>query len=174
MPAELEVSACSRRCDATGSVLQSEQHYYSVLLSDGGSVVRKDYAEQAWDGPPADCIGWWRSRLPAKSEPDKTLAPKDVLLGLFGALASQPEEADLRCVLGLLLLRRKHLKQVGAFGDSAGYEVLCVEDPSGERYELTVVTPSPERVSGIQERLASLVYSGDTAAVTATPFRRAA
>ncbi|MEM9353258.1 MAG: hypothetical protein AAGA92_09610 [Planctomycetota bacterium] len=174
MPAEFEVSACSRRCEATGSVLLSEQHYYSVLLSDGGGVVRRDYAEGAWDGPPAECIGWWRSRLPAKSEPEKTLAPKDVLLGLFVALADEPEEADLRCVLGLLLVRRKHLKQVGARGDSSGYEVLCLEDPTGEKHELAMVTPTTERVGRIQERLTDLVYSGGMGAAPTTPLRRAA
>jgi len=45
--------------------------YYSALVAEGAEVTRHDYAADAWQGPPAEAIGWWKSQIPNRTEGKK-------------------------------------------------------------------------------------------------------
>ena len=160
---DFEVRSCSRSCIVTGKTLEPGDVYFSVLEVQQAETVRRDYCAEAWPGTPVECLGWWRSRVPMKNEKPR-LAPTDVMLNLFVALADQPDEVQFRYLLGLLLIRRRVLRREESTRNQTGREVLTLYAPRrDQRYELVVDEPNPQQAERIQQRMIDLLYGdGDS------------
>ena len=155
---DFEVQRCSRHCTATERELKPGEEYYSVLLDDGASVERLDYSTQAWQGPPEGTVAWWKSRIPDRTTNKKKWAPNDVMLHFFEGLAEREDQADMRYVLGLLLVRRRVLRLEEAETDEGGNEILVLYSPKREMtYKLTTAVPEESRINEIQDALAKLL-----------------
>ncbi len=166
---DFEVQRCTRRCASSQRELSAGEPFYSVLRAEAAAtgpavVVRYDYAEDAWSGPPQDCVGWWKSRMPEKEEQKGKLAPNDVLLRLFQQLEDQEDKEDMRFVLALLLVRRRVLQledeKRDEVDDATGEDVMllyCSRDES--TYRVRSATPDDERVEEIQDELARLLFA---------------
>lgn len=156
---EFELKNCSRTCAATARPLNPGEIYFSVLVTAGNEFARHDYAVDAWQGPPEDCIGWWRSRIPAKDDTQPRLAPTDVMLNLFEALEDRPTELAFRYLLGLLLLRRRVLRRDDSRRDDQGREVITMHCQRRQKdYELVAAEPDPEQAAKLQEQMLNLLY----------------
>jgi hypothetical protein len=156
---DYEIANCTRRCAASGRAIAPGEEYCSTLEVERGSPVRRDYALDAWPGPPEGAVAWWRSRLDGEHSRAR-LAPQDVLLNLFAALADEPGESEFRYVLGLLLLRRRLVKLDESRSDAIG-DVLVLDCPRREeQFELRVAAPDAERTVELERRLVELVYGG--------------
>ncbi|MEM7313137.1 MAG: hypothetical protein AAF497_08290, partial [Planctomycetota bacterium] len=91
---DFEVKRCTRKCSATDEALKPGEDFYSVLVAEGAEVVRRDFSQAAWSGPPENHIGWWKSRMPDPDEKKVDWAPSDVILHYFQQLGERPESAD--------------------------------------------------------------------------------
>jgi hypothetical protein len=160
MQLDVEIAPCTRRCAVSGRALAPGEHYYSTLHMEQGAPVRRDYAADAWTGLPDGGVAWWHSQV-ADGDPSRArLAPQDVLLDLFAALANEPAEAEFRYVLGLLLLRRRLVK-LQESRDVAAPDTLVLDCPRREeQFELRVAPPTPENAAEVERRLCDLLYSG--------------
>ena len=49
---DFEVKRCTRRCAASDRELQPGEPFYSMLIQQGAELVRQDFAESHWQGPP--------------------------------------------------------------------------------------------------------------------------
>lgn len=158
---DFEIKNCSRHCAATGRELQPGEEYFAVLRKSGADVLREDYAVDQWNGPPADCLGWWKSKLPLATNAGKPQwAPNDVMLQLFEQLGEQPLQSDMRYVLSLLLIRRRLLKLEESVRDAQGIEQLTLYCPRNEtQYQIPAILPDDARVTEIQNELAKLLFS---------------
>jgi len=166
---DFEVRSCSRHCAATERTLEPGDVYFSVIHTHNTDLVREDYCVDGWQGPPENCLGWWRSRIPTKEGTAPKLAPTDVMLNLFATLADRPDDEGFRYLLGLLLLRRRVLRRDDSYQDEAGREVLHLFCPRrGERSELVVAMPDAPQAAQIQQRMIDLLY-GDAEAAEPTP-----
>jgi hypothetical protein len=155
---DYEVQHSSRRCSITGREFAPGETYYSVLMAEGAEVIRHDYAADAWQGPPAEAIGWWKSQIPNRTEGKKHWAPNDVMLQFWDELAAQPDKQDMRYVLTLLLVRRRVFRLEEEKLDDHGREVLVAYCPRREAtYDIPAIMPEPARVDEIQEELAALL-----------------
>jgi hypothetical protein len=155
---DAEISNCTRRCAATDRALVPGDEYFSTLIMDRGVPVRCDFAAEAWSGPPDGVVAWWKSRLDGGDK--ARLAPNEVLVNLFRALADQPGEAEFRYVLGLLLLRRKVLRLIDS-DPRALIDHLPLECPhGGERFELLIAAPDPTKTIELDARMTNLLYGG--------------
>ncbi len=157
---DYEIQRCTRHCATSGRELQEGEAFYSVLLPRGAALERLDYAAEAWNGPPPDALGWWKSQMPTRDAKKAQLAPSDVLLEFFAGLADQPERADVRYVVALLLVRRRILRLEETETDSAGQETLvlyCHRDESLHR--VSVVLPDDRRADEIQAEVTRLLYA---------------
>lgn len=155
---DYEVQRSARRCTVSGREFAAGAMYYSVLLAEGADLKRYDYAADAWQGPPQDAVGWWKSQVPSKTDARKRWAPNDVMLDFWDELAGQPDKQDMRYVLTLLLVRRRVFRLEEETQDTKGPEVLAVYCPRREvSYQVPVVPPEPTRVEQIQEELAALL-----------------
>jgi hypothetical protein len=169
---DFEVQRSTRRCAATDRPLEPGDVCYSVLEVQGADVVRHDYCGEAWNGPPDEAFGWWKSRVPGPTTRKIKLAPNDVLLELFDQLADRPDHQDMRYVLTLLLLRRRVLRLDVALGQPCEQALATMPDAAAElmnvycpkrdaAYDVPVVMPREARIDEIQEQLSELLVSGN-------------
>ena len=155
---EYEVQRCTRHCVTTGRELSPGESYYSVLIEKGTQLQRLDYALEAWQGPPADAIGWWKSQTPSTQTRRTHWAPNDVMLEFFDQLEGQPESQDTRYVLALLLVRRRVMRLEESETDAAGSESLMLYCPRRDAtYTIPAVVPNAARIEEIQEQLAQML-----------------
>jgi hypothetical protein len=122
---EYQIQPNTRRCAVTGRELQPGEKFFSVLLDEAGKFVRKDYAAEAWPGPPSNALAFWSGRVAAPEQARKLRIDDDLLMECFQRLEGQtdPGQVNFRYVVALLLMRRKRLKFDEARSDS-GQEVL--------------------------------------------------
>ncbi len=152
---------CSRRCCRTGKVLSPGEAYYSAVVAQGGELVRLDYSVEGWEGPPAGAIGWWKARIPTPQEAKAQMTSDEALLEWLEQLGSQPEQAELRYVLALLLVRRRVLKLHEPQGDDPHAQEVLVLSPPGEpqrQLQVPVCWPSPQRAQEIERQLKQLLF----------------
>lgn len=155
---DFEVQRCTRRCAKTNRELAPGEDIHSVLISDGSDVRRQDFCVEAWEGPPEEAIGHWKSRMPDANAKKANWAPNDVMLHFFQQLQEQPEKQDIRYILALLMVRRRIVRLEESETDDAGGEMLVVFCPRNDtEYRVPVINPSLERASQIQDELAELL-----------------
>lgn len=154
---DYEVQSFTRRCTATGREFTPGEWYYSVLVAEGADLKRHDYSMDAWQGPPPEAIGYWKSQVPDKTTRRKHWAPNDVILQFFDELAQQPDKQDMRYVLTLLLIRRRVFRLEETERDPQGKEVLTVYCPRRDAtYSVPTVVPEQTRIDEIQRQLTAL------------------
>ena len=158
---DYDIGRCTRHCAAaTQRQFEPGESFYSTLVVEGADVIRQDFSEQAWDGPPEGVLGWWKSVMPTRDSRRLNLAPNEVMLELFDEWQDQENRQDIRYVLTLLLIRRRVFRLEETVADEQGQERLAIYCPKRETsYEVPVMPPSDERTQQIQDELASLLYA---------------
>jgi hypothetical protein len=155
---DFDIQRCSRRCSVTGRELAAGEACFSAVVAEGGQVVRRDYAAEAWTGPPEGVIGWWKTVVVDPSAGRMHWAPSDVMLNYFERLADDPAGADDRYVMALLLVRRRIARVEANEKNATGENVLVIYCPRNEQtYRVPETSPTPERVAAIQQHLAELL-----------------
>ena len=89
---DYEIQRCTRHCSTSGRELLPGEPFYSALVTEGAELCRLDYAADAWQGPPENTIGWWKSEIPDPKNRRMHWAPNDVMLQFFDELGGQPDE----------------------------------------------------------------------------------
>jgi hypothetical protein len=159
---DFEVQRFTRKCCVTDSILQPGDEFYSALISEGAQVVRRDYSALAWPGPPEGTVGWWRSQVPDVLSRKAHWAPNDVMLHYFEQLYEADNQADMRYVLTLLMVRRRIVRLEDTEQDAQEREIFVLYCPRNEReYRVPVSIPTEERAEEIQNYLAELLLAGN-------------
>jgi hypothetical protein len=157
---DYEVQRCTRHCAATERELKPGEDVFSVLLSEGGKLIRHDYSTEAWHGPPEGSVGWWKSQIPRPDAKRVHWAPNDVMLQFFEDLEAQPARQDMRYVLALLLVRRRVMRMEEESREEQGRQTLVLYCPRREAtFRVAVVPPDESRIEEIQQELAGLLFS---------------
>ncbi len=156
---DFEVQRCTRRCAATERALEPGDLCYSVLEVQGADVVRKDYCPEGWSGAPEGAFGWWKARIPEATAKKIKLAPNDVLLELFDQLGNSPDQADLRYVLTLLLIRRRVLRIDLSANDNDQNQMTVYCPKRDASFDVAVHMPTGDRIDEIQNQLSELLIA---------------
>ena len=152
---DYDIAAPGRICTATNRELKPGEPFVAVLLDEAGKFVRKDYAADAWTGPPEKYVAFWTGRIPPGDKQRKSTINDDLLMEWFQHLAGNPEpnRRNIRYVVALLLMRRKRLK----FEDAkrqGGVDVLVLRDArTGSRHEITDPRLSEDEIVAVQEEV---------------------
>lgn len=152
---DYQIQASTRRCAVTGRELNPGEACYSVLLEEGGSLARKDYSVQAWQGPPEGAFSFWKTRLPTGQAVKRPPIDDELLLECFHRLEgeTEPGKQSFRFVLALLLIRRRRLR-LEESGRDGGQELLTLRCTRGGG-RVTVIDPglSDEELETVQDEV---------------------
>lgn len=150
-------------CSRTGRPFGTGEEFVSALVRGPDGLARVDVAADAWDGPPEGTIAWWKSRHLPPGEAGPALAPVEVLLDALDALDEEPDEAPLRYLLALQLVRRRVLR-MEAPGDGADDGVAIFSCRRRDReYRVREASPAAASDPAVAARLTALLWSGEAA-----------
>jgi hypothetical protein len=156
-------------CAKTGRPFVPGEIFYSALVRSGPALARIDCSAESWQGAPEQTLAWWRSSYPTAEAGGSTLAPVDVLLDVVEQLEGRSEDAALRYLLSLELVRRRVLRIVDGPGQERdgepanGSHLLLACRRRDAEFLVQVVPPQAASAAGVQERLAALLWSGEAA-----------
>ena len=152
---EYQIQANTRRCATTGRELRVGEKFFAVLLDEAGEFVRRDYAAEAWQGPPEGAFSFWCGRVPAVEESRRPQIDDDLLMECFQRLEGQtePERLNFRYVVALLLMRRKRFKfeEARPEGDGELLTLRCVRTRA--RYQVFNPRLTDEEMAAVQEEV---------------------
>ena len=148
---DFEVQKFTRRCAASDRELAAGEVFYSALIADGAEVLRQDFSEDQWKGPPEKSLGWWKSEVPDPKANRLHWAPNDVMLHYFRELQNQDHKRDVAYILALLMLRRRIFKLEASETTPEGHEVMMMYCPRAEEeYQVLVCHPTESQAAAIQ------------------------
>lgn len=115
-------------CAVSGRTLEPGERYVAAIVDreTGEGFDRVEYAIEEWERGtrPDRLFGYWRAVVPEKDAKPKMLVDDESMLEFFDSLGDAPEQAALRFVLTLLLLRKRLLKHVGQRHTKESREML--------------------------------------------------
>jgi hypothetical protein len=152
---EYQIQANTRRCASTGRELQPGERFFSVLFDESGKFVRRDYAGDAWQGPPEGAFSFWSGHVPAAERNNRPRIDDELLNDCFQRLegATEPERVRFRYVVALLMMRRKRLK-FEEVKQRDGHEYLCLRCSRGSsRHEVLNPQLTEEEMIAVQEEV---------------------
>lgn len=150
----------ARKCSESGVEFQPGEVFFSALLElPDGSTARRDFHPDNWQGPPDDCLGWWKSRVPERDKGRIFWAPRKVMFAYFEHLLSSPRTQDIAFVTGLLLVQKRYLQWDDQDSDR---DMMRLRDRSGKcDYEIEAVEISPTRMGEIQNELSERLFTDE-------------
>ena len=146
----------SRKCYDCEREFKPGEDFYSALVESDEGTERRDFAIDSWNGPPDDCIGWWKSRVPDLGKGRVYWAPKHVLLAFFEHVHSNVQTADVAFVTALLLAQKRILSLEDDGGDSS--RLVLRNRASKTDFEVPVVELSASRLKEIQNELSERLF----------------
>jgi hypothetical protein len=152
---DYQIQAPTRRCAATGRELRPGERYHSVLLDEGGAFARRDYAPEAWAGPPPGAVAFWAGRVPTAGETRRPPIDDELLVECFHRLdgAAEPAKVQFRYVVALLLMRRKRFKFEDIHKDAAGETLTLRDTRTGDRYTVADPGLTEEAMAAVQDEV---------------------
>ena len=123
----------SKTCATTGRPLVAGAVCHSVLMEKNGVLIRQDFSEEGWQGPPAGHVGYWKTLVPASHDPREQRLDPDTAFRYFEQLSEEasPTTERQRYVLALLLLQHRKLRLEGTRSDGDA-DVLELSGRHGE------------------------------------------
>ncbi len=152
---DYQLKSIGKTCAGTGEPLEPGSTCHSVLVERNGELLRLDYSEEGWKGPPEDSVGEWLAVVP-----DDTPKPKvidtEALMRYFEQLSEDPNPAhdQMHYVLALLLLQKRRLRLDGQRTDEDGNEFLQVIGSKSEGpYEVADQDLDEQQIANLQATL---------------------
>lgn len=153
---DYQIQAPTRRCAISGRELRPGEKYFAALVDEAGRFVRRDFAPDAWTGPPPESLGHWTGRIPKDGEAARRPPIDDeMLVECFQRLdgATEPNQVHFRYVVALLLMRRKRFKFEDIQKDAAGETLTLRDTRSGERYAVADPGLTEEAMTAVQDEV---------------------
>lgn len=157
---DYQIQRSTRRCAATDRELEPGETCYSVLRESEEGLVRADYSQQGWSGPPDDALAFWKGKIPAREERKRPVFDPDLLLSLLERLEQydDPTKQSYRYFVALLLLRRRILKFVDLERTPDGRELWVLRcSRTDSTYHVADPHLTKERLAEVEEQLTALL-----------------
>ena len=151
------VKPIGKTCAETQLVLEPGSTCHSVLIDVDGDVVRVDYSEDGWKGPPPHAVAYWICQVPEPENNKPKPLDTDALMACFEQLEedANPGQDKFKYVLALLLLQKKRLKLEGSYFENE-VEYLELVGSHGEGpFNVRDQSLSDEEINELQANLNS-------------------
>lgn len=108
---DFNIRPVAKACAESGRAFRPGDSCWSVLFEKDGELVRQDFSEEVWNGPPVGAIGHWRCMVPESTDNGRPKFDPNSLFDYFLQLSDSPNmvQQQYRYVLALLLLRKRRL-----------------------------------------------------------------
>ncbi len=157
--ANFDFKRSNRKCSVTGRAFDVGEEFNSLLVSENDDLVRRDIGNEHWNGPPDNCVGWWKSRVPDLQQGRVYWAPREVLLAYFQHLIDQSDGSEEAYVMAILLLQKKYLRITDTIQRQDREFMLLSNLATKEQFEVAVRTIASPRVAEIQHELADKLFT---------------
>jgi hypothetical protein len=121
---EYHLKPIGKVCAATANELVPGTVCHSVVVGGdededgggGGGMIRLDFSEEGWSGPPEGTIGYWKSIVPDSTKPKNKPLDPDALMNYFEQIYedANPAQEKFGYVLSLMLLQKRRLRLDGS------------------------------------------------------------
>lgn len=156
---DFQIKKTSRHCHATERDLKPGELFFSDLVQEEDALIRRDFCEEAWQGPDEHSIGWWKAKIPEIEGGRVYWAPRDVLLAYFDSLIEKPDYQPTVYVMALLLVRKRILQLVDSETNEEGEFLELKFSKENRTYKIPVVELSNEQVTNIQQDLGEQLFT---------------
>lgn len=154
-----EFKRSSRKCSVTGRAFEPGENYHSVLIENSDELVRQDIGEDSWDGPPENCLAWWKSRIPDLEKGRVYWAPRDVLFSCFEHLLERRDHPEQTYVLAILLVQKKYLRLLDTEMTDGHEVMLLANSTTREKYQVDVVDLNETQIREIEDMFAEKLFT---------------
>lgn len=161
MANEWEIKGRAEKCAVTERAFEDGEFFYTLLFHDKEGFRRMDLCEEAWQqrNDNIQPFSFWRSKfeppLPPAPEPLEKETAEDLLRRFMQENDSQ--HANARYILGLMLERKRILKQTDVREDENGRILIYEHGKTGEVF----VIPDPQlkldQLAAVQNEVAALL-----------------
>lgn len=154
---DYQLKPLGKTCAATGEELAPGSVCYSALVEENGQLLRLDYSERGWTGPPKGAIGHWRGVVPAAEEARPKPLDPEALFRCFEQMSedASPAQDKFRYVLALLLLQKRRLKLDGSRTDGDASYLQFVGSHGEGPYEVRDQQLTSEEIEQLEQGLAA-------------------
>ena len=144
-----------KKCAKTGTELVPGSTCHSVLVEENGELLRFDYSDEGWAGPPPGTVGMWKSVVPKPAEPKRAPLDTNALLSCFEQMteAGDPSQEKLRYILALLLLQKRRLRLDGSRQEGAESYLQLAGNQDEGAYEVRDLHLSDAEMHGLEQEL---------------------
>ncbi len=152
---DYQFKSIGKTCAATGQPLQPGSRSHSVLVDRDGQMLRLDFSEDGWTGPPEDAVGEWITVVPDDSSKSQEI-DSDSLMTYFEQLCEEPNPGHdrMRYVLAILLLKKRRLRLEGSRRDDDGNDFLQLHGTHAEgEFEIPDQALDEEEITSLQAAL---------------------
>lgn len=156
---EFDVKRSSRKCSVQDRALMPGETYISALIEAIDGTQRRDYCLEAWEGPPEECIGWWKARIPEVVAGKIYWAPNDVLYSYFDHLRNSPGQQDAAYVMALLLVQKRLLSLEEFVDTDDGQQMVLLNRRAGESFSIEVIEVEAARTAQLQQQLEEKLFT---------------
>jgi hypothetical protein len=155
--ANWEVAKSSRKCCLTGNPIAVGETYYSALVEEGDTFVRRDYCVGAWEQvDPVEFFSYWKTRYQPEEEKEKKFVIDiEAFYTFFTRLAgaTEPTRQLFRYVIALILVRKRALR-LDEIEKAPDGEFLRLHDRrADETLRVPTCAPTPDQLVQVQESL---------------------
>lgn len=152
---DYQIQPNSRRCAVTGREMQPGERFYSALLDEECKFIRKDYSQEAWQGPPNGAVSFWTGHVSAATDKLKPRFDDDLLEDCFQRLEGQtePSRVNFRYVVALLLMRRRRLRFENSVMEAGIEKMLMRCLRTGARHQVVNPRLSDDEMAQVQDEV---------------------
>lgn len=152
---DYQLKPLGKTCSQSGAKLLPGDVCYSAVVAKGTEWQRVDFSREAWQGPPAEAIGYWRCTVPPQVETKRRTLNPDALLRHFEQVCEDPNPAGDKFgyVLALLLVQRRRLRITGTRSEGENtFLELCGLQGEGP-FEVREEHLQPEEIETLEREL---------------------
>ncbi len=144
-----------KSCSATGKEFVPGETVHSVIIEENGQLVRLDYSQDGWTGPPESAVGDWKLQVPESTTQGPQKIDPDALMQYFEQLYETPNQVEEKFlyVLALFLVQKRRLKLDGSRNDDvASYLQLSGTHGEGS-FEIRDQNLNESEIEQLQQQL---------------------
>ncbi len=135
---EYQFRSLGKTCAGTGKPLTAGEICTSVVVERNGELVRLDFSNEGWTGPPEGMIGLWSSQIPPAAVIHAAKVDPEILLRFFEQLleTGNPAHDRMLYVVALYLLQRRRFRLEGTRLDDGVQNLQLIGSRGEGPYEV--------------------------------------